>query len=174
MLCVFVIVCAIFVQAANSFVVSRALFVAPSLASPAFPTAASSLAQSPHPATSLHLFGGGKKDGEDKPGLGGNMGNMMEQFKKAQEIAKKTKELQDELQKTEVEGVSASGNVKVTLTGQQKPVGVEINVEGRTSEEISEDVVTAMKDAHEKSGKLMGEKMTNLYKDLGLPGTNGM
>lgn len=102
------------------------------------------------------------------------MGNMMEQFKKAQEIAKKTKELQDELQKTEVEGVSASGNVKVTLTGQQKPVGVEINVEGRTSEEISEDVVTAMKDAHEKSGKLMGEKMTNLYKDLGLPGTNGM
>ena len=96
------------------------------------------------------------------------MGNMMEQFKKAQEIAKKTQDLQTELSKTSITG--SSNSVTVTVTGQQKPEKVEIGDLEISGEELSEDVRKAMEDAHGKSMKVMGEKMSKLYEGLGLPG----
>ena len=53
----------------------------------------------PYTTTSLNLFGG-KKDKDAAAGGGGpmgGMGNMMEQFKKAQEIAKRTQQMQEEV-----------------------------------------------------------------------------
>lgn len=53
--------------------------------------------------SSLFLFGG-KKDkegGATGGGAMGGMGNMMEQFKKAQEIAKRTAQMQEEVRNEE-------------------------------------------------------------------------
>jgi DNA-binding protein YbaB len=56
-----------------------------------------------------------------------NMGSMMESLKKANEIGRKSKEMQEELEKLRLVGKSANGKVKVTMTGQQIPVGCEID-----------------------------------------------
>ena len=66
------------------------------------------------------LFGGGGKEGE-----GGGM-NMMETIKKAQEVGVKVKELQEELQNTEVEATAEDGKVTVTISGAQVPLSVEV------------------------------------------------
>ncbi|GMH90056.1 hypothetical protein TrST_g2204 [Triparma strigata] len=123
-------------------------------------------------STSLNLFGG-KKDPSSSPAAGGmgGMGNMMEQFKKAQEIAKKTQELQSDLAKEMITGTA--GTVTVTVNGQQKPEKVELGDMTLSAEEMSEDVKKAIDDAHAKSMKVMGEKMQTLYEGLGLPGMGG-
>ncbi|CAM9596950.1 unnamed protein product [Choristocarpus tenellus] len=121
------------------------------------------------------LFGGGapkeEKAGGDKKGEGFNMGNMMEGLKKANEIGQKTKDLQKDLEGLRVEGLSEDGKVKVTMTGQQHPVGCEINPElmSEGAEAVSEKVTQAMQRAHAESLALMSQKLAQLYSEMGLP-----
>ena len=96
------------------------------------------------------------------------MGNMMEQMKKAQEIAKKTQDLQTELGKMEILG--EAGGVEVVITGQQKPVRVTLPEELGDAEELSRNVEKAIGIAQEKSMENMGREMQKLYGELGLPG----
>ncbi|GMH61037.1 hypothetical protein TrRE_jg10323 [Triparma retinervis] len=120
--------------------------------------------------TYLNLFGG-KKSKDSQPGGGGpmaGMGNMMEQMKKAQEIAKKTQDLQASLGKLEITG--SSGGVTVVMTGQQKPVSVTLPDDIGGGEELSRDVERAIGQAQEKSMENMGREMQKLYGELGLPG----
>uniref|UniRef100_A0A7S1BEQ4 Nucleoid-associated protein n=1 Tax=Corethron hystrix TaxID=216773 RepID=A0A7S1BEQ4_9STRA len=121
-------------------------------------------------STSLNLFGG-KKDGEK--GGGGGMGDMMENFKKAQEIGKKTQALQAELAECSIDGTGADGKVTVTINGQQKPKSVDIDegyLGSAGAEELSTELTKAFQDAHTKSMALMTEKMQALYGELGLAG----
>ncbi|KAG5176452.1 nucleoid-associated protein YbaB family [Tribonema minus] len=120
------------------------------------------------------LFGGGgNKAGDEKGGGGGglNMGSMMESLKKANEIGRKSKEMQDELEKMRLEGKSSNGKAKVTMTGQQIPVGCEIDEsllsEGK--EAVQTAVLEAMTEAHKESLMVMGKKMAELYQGMGLP-----
>ena len=69
-------------------------------------------------ASRRFLFGGGKKDG----GALSNVAGVMDQFKKAQEIAKKSQEMQQELAAAEFEGANADGTVTFKMNGQQQPV----------------------------------------------------
>lgn len=69
------------------------------------------------------LFGGGGKEGE-----GGGL-NMMETIKKAQQVGVKVKELQEELQQTEIEAVAANGGVTVVISGAQVPISVDVTEE---------------------------------------------
>eukprot|EP00588_Corethron_pennatum_P012514 CAMPEP_0194279838 /NCGR_PEP_ID=MMETSP0169-20130528/14155_1 /TAXON_ID=218684 /ORGANISM="Corethron pennatum, Strain L29A3" /LENGTH=162 /DNA_ID=CAMNT_0039024311 /DNA_START=162 /DNA_END=650 /DNA_ORIENTATION=- len=121
--------------------------------------------------SSLNLFGGGgKKDGEEKKG--GGMGEMMDNFKKAQEIGAKTQKIQAELAGETLEGLAADGKVVVRITGQQKPEGVDIDPDylaGVAADELSAQLTTAFQDAHEKSLTVMNEKMMGLYAEMGLP-----
>ena len=68
------------------------------------------------PLTRQYLFGGKKEGGGGGGGAFGNMAGVMDQFKKAQEIAKKSQELQAELANQEFEGTSADGSVTVSYT----------------------------------------------------------
>ena len=98
----------------------------------------------------LFLFGGGKKEGG---GALSNVASVMDQFKKAQEIAKKSNELQQELAATFVEGASADGKVVVKMSGQQTPTSatVEDFASFETGAALSDAYTEAFKAAQAKS-----------------------
>merc|ERR1719183_1996479 len=95
----------------------------------------------PRRANVFGLFGGGGSQGE-----GGGM-NMMETIKKAQQVGVKVKELQEELQETEIEAVAADGGVTVVVSGAQVPLSVEVSDEllAKGAAAVSEAVSLAAK-----------------------------
>ena len=108
------------------------------------------------------LFGGGGKEGEG----GGGMGNMMETIKKAQQVGVKVKELQEELQETEIEAVAANGGVTVVISGAQVPISVDVTAEllEQGADAVSEAVSLAAKEAHTNSMEYAKQRMSELYK----------
>jgi len=103
-----------------------------------------------------------------------NFGQLTEAFKKAQQIQQNAQKLQEELEVMEIEGTSNDNQVKIWLSGNQKPLRVEIN-ESLLSEEkskVEEAILEAMKSAHEISTTTMKDRMEDLtggFK-LNLPG----
>ena len=79
--------------------------------------------------------------------------NMMETIKKAQEVGVKVKELQEELQGTEIEAVAAEGGVTVVISGAQVPISVSVTPDllAQGSEAVSAAVSLAAKEAHTNS-----------------------
>ena len=124
------------------------------------------------PARSLarrDLFGGGgKKEGG---GALSNVAGVMDQFKKAQEIAKKSAELQKELGAAEFEGANADGTVTFKMNGQQQATACAApGFDGMDAEALSKGYTDAMMDAQAKSIAAMNEKMSELYASIGLGG----
>ncbi|KAJ4844069.1 Nucleoid-associated protein, chloroplastic [Turnera subulata] len=122
------------------------------------------------------LFGGKKdkeKDGEaPKTGIPGNILNIYETVKKAQNIVQvEAVRLQKELAAAEFDGYCEGELIKATLSGNQQPVRIEITEAAMElgSEKLSLLVTEAYKDAHEKSIQAFKERMGNLYQSLGLP-----
>eukprot|EP00322_Chrysochromulina_rotalis_P025684 CAMPEP_0115865726 /NCGR_PEP_ID=MMETSP0287-20121206/19872_1 /TAXON_ID=412157 /ORGANISM="Chrysochromulina rotalis, Strain UIO044" /LENGTH=155 /DNA_ID=CAMNT_0003320251 /DNA_START=21 /DNA_END=488 /DNA_ORIENTATION=+ len=111
------------------------------------------------------LFGGGGKEGE-----GGGL-NMMETIKKAQQVGVKVKELQEELQETEIEAVAADGGVTVVISGAQVPISVDVTDEllAQGADAVSQAVSVAAKEAHTNSMEYAKERMASLYSEIGLP-----
>ncbi len=102
----------------------------------------------------------------------GKMKELTEAFKKAQQVQEGAKQLQEELDQLEVEGVAGGGLVKVFLSGNQEPRRVEISPDalGEGAEVISELVTAAMLDAYSKSTATMRERMEDLTGGLNIPG----
>jgi DNA-binding YbaB/EbfC family protein len=102
----------------------------------------------------------------------GKMKELTEAFKKAQQVQEGAKQLQEDLEKMEIEGQAGGGLVKVVLSGNQEPRRVEISpdVLGEGAEVVSDLVAAAMKDAYNKSTATMREKMEELTGGLNLPG----
>jgi len=129
-------------------------------------------AHAPAPLTRRHLFGGKKEGGGG--GALGNVAGVMDQFKKAQEIAKKSQELQTELAAAEFAGESADGKVTFKMNGQQQPVSAAApGFDGMSAEALSTGYKEAMADAQAKSLLAMNEKMQALYASVGLGGAPG-
>ena len=128
---------------------------------------------SARPSTRRHLFGGGgKKEGG---GALSNVAGVMDQFKKAQEIAKKSADLQKELAAAEFEGANADGTVTFKMNGQQQATGCAApGFDGMDAAALSAGYTDAMKDAQGKSIAAMNEKMSELYSSIGLGGAMGM
>ena len=103
-----------------------------------------------------------------------NFGQLTEAFKKAQQIQQNAQKLQEELEVMEIEGANDDGRAKIWLSGNQKPLIVEIN-QSLLSEEkqvIEEALLQALKASHEISTNTMKERMEDLtggFK-LNLPG----
>ncbi len=103
-----------------------------------------------------------------------NFGQLTEAFKKAQQIQQNAQKLQEELEIMEIEGANKDNRVKIWMSGNQKPLRVEIH-ESILSEEkstIEEAILEAMKSAHEISTTTMKDRMEDLtggFK-LNLPG----
>lgn len=109
-----------------------------------------------------------KKDGG---GIFGNMGNMMETMKKAQEIAKMGESLNKELQEMLITGSDPSGQVSATFTGMAAPIAVKVSesILSQGAEAVSLATTQAIIDGHQKSSQTMMTKMQALYSQFGLP-----
>ena len=104
-----------------------------------------------------------------------DVANVMEGLKRSQRVGERAEKVLQELSSTVVQGTAADGNVKVTYNGQQIPVGVQVDetylkeVASKSSKEGVEELclalITAMQDAHDKSGTKLEEKMKSFYDD---------
>jgi len=103
-----------------------------------------------------------------------NFGQLTEAFKKAQQIQQNAQKLQEELEVMEIEGSNKDNKVKIWISGNQKPLRIELD-QSLLSEEkakIEEAILEAMKTAHEISTTTMKDRMEDLtggFK-LNLPG----
>ncbi len=93
-------------------------------------------------------------------------------FQQAQKVQEGAKKLQEELEAMNIEGTNGDGSVKVILSGNQEPRGVEISeaaiAKGAT--ELSAAVSEALTDAYTKSTETMRSRMEELTSGLNLPG----
>ncbi|MEL6363372.1 MAG: YbaB/EbfC family nucleoid-associated protein [Pseudomonadota bacterium] len=98
-----------------------------------------------------------------------NLGDIMKQ---AAGLQQKMQDLQQELERLEVEGQSGGGMVKVTLTGKGRAVRVAIENDLLNPEEgeVLEDLlVAALNDAKDKAEAKAAEEMKALTEGLPLP-----
>ncbi|KAI7835425.1 hypothetical protein COHA_010672 [Chlorella ohadii] len=119
------------------------------------------------------LFGGGGENKEGGGGLfGGGMGNLMENLKKAQAMVQvEAAKVQEELANTDFEGFSSDETVRVVMSGNQEPRGVDITQEAYAQgvDKLNELVAEAMREAHAKSVDGMKARMRQLASNLGMP-----
>ncbi|PSF38897.1 YbaB/EbfC family nucleoid-associated protein [Aphanothece hegewaldii CCALA 016] len=111
----------------------------------------------------------------EKQGFGFGLNKIKElqaAFQKAQQIQAGAQELQKELEQMRIVGESSDGLVKVYMSGNQEPVGVEISPDAvaQGTEAIQASVTEAMKAAYSKSTEMMRSKMEDLTSGLELPG----
>ena len=100
------------------------------------------------------------------------MRDMMGLMKQAQAMQARMQDMQAEMERLEVEGVSGGGLVRVTLTakGAMRGIAIDPSLLKADEKEIVEDlVVTAHEDARRKAERLMEEKMKAVTAGLPLP-----
>lgn len=101
------------------------------------------------------------------------MSNMFGMMKKAQEMQKNLKLVQDELARTEVEGSAGGGLVSVTMTGTHDIVKVSIKPGAVDADDLGllEDMVkVACNDALAKANAMAKDKMQAVTGGLNIPG----
>lgn len=100
------------------------------------------------------------------------MADFLGMMKQAAQLQSKMKEIQDDLEHIEIEGVSGGGLVSVRMTAKTDVRAVSIDPSLMKAEErdVLEDLlVTALNDARRKAEAAMQDKMKALTGGLGLP-----
>jgi nucleoid-associated protein EbfC len=100
------------------------------------------------------------------------MVDIMGLMKKAQAVQAKMKDVQEELERLEVEGQSGGGMVKITLNakGQMKAIALDPTLLTPEDREMVEDLILAAHaDARAKAERLAEEKMQAVTAGLPLP-----
>ena len=98
--------------------------------------------------------------------------DIMGLMKKAQAVQAKMKDVQEELERLEVEGQAGGGMVKVTLNakGQMKGIMLDPTLMKPEDKEMAEDlIIAAHADARAKADRLTEEKMQAVTAGLPLP-----
>jgi DNA-binding YbaB/EbfC family protein len=98
--------------------------------------------------------------------------DIMGLMKKAQAMQAKMKDVQEELERVEVEGQSGGGMVKITLNakGQMKAIALDPSLLKPEDREMVEDLILAAHaDARAKADRLAEEKMQAVTAGLPLP-----
>mmetsp|Transcript_7119 Transcript_7119/g.17863 ORF Transcript_7119/g.17863 Transcript_7119/m.17863 type:complete len:166 (+) Transcript_7119:125-622(+) len=130
-------------------------------------------------ATTLNLFGGGSQEGGEKK-LGGGMMDQLAMFKKAQEMAKKKNQLDDELAAENFTGKSADGQVTVScsFSPSKNPMDPQPDYqatkfdfdadwfEGASPEDIGAAVKEALMDGIEVTNEAVKQKYSLLEEDI--------
>ena len=106
----------------------------------------------------------------------GKMKELTDAIKKAQQVQEGAKDLQEELENMEIEGIAQGGLVKVVMSGNQEPKRVEIAPEALNegAEIVADLVFAAMSDAYVKSTYVMRGQMEARTGGLNIPGFGGM
>ncbi len=100
------------------------------------------------------------------------MKKMQKMQAKLQNSMGQMQQMQDELEKSEVEGSAGQGMVTVRVNGQQQILSVKIKKEAVDPDDVEmlEDLVfAAVKDALDKARTLSQDKMAQLTAGLPLP-----
>jgi nucleoid-associated protein EbfC len=100
------------------------------------------------------------------------MADFLGMMKQAAQLQSKMKEMQDELDHIEVEGMSGGGLVSVRMTAKMEVKAIKIDPSLVKADEIEilEDLlVTALGDARRKAEAAMQDKMQALTGGLSLP-----
>ena len=98
--------------------------------------------------------------------------NIAKMMKQAQQMQSKLGDLQTEMEAREFEGMSASGAVKITLTGKGHLVRILLDASllNADEKEMLEDlIVVAHRDAKEKADGALADAMGALTGGMGLP-----
>ncbi len=98
--------------------------------------------------------------------------NIQKMMKQAQQMQQKITDLQEELEKREVEGVAGGGMVKVTLSGKNAMLKLSIDdsLMDKDEKEMLEDlIIAAHNDAKKKVEDMFAEEMGKVTSGLGLP-----
>ena len=93
--------------------------------------------------------------------------NIMQMMKQAQGLQKKLKDTQEELANLEITGEAANGAVKVICDGQGRFKSIKLSAEA-----INPENPSAIKQASDKAGKTMEEKMKAVTGGINIPGLN--
>ena len=102
----------------------------------------------------------------------GQMGDMAKMMKAAQEMQQKMADLQAEMRRMTVEGVSGAGLVKATCTvkGELKSLDIDPSIFNSEDKEVVEDLIlAAIKDAQAKAGEKAKSEMGKITEGMGLP-----
>lgn len=113
----------------------------------------------------LRRGGGGGLPGRSS--MGGANPNALAQ---AQEMLAKA---QAELAASTVEGSSGGGAVRITMSGEQKIVGITLSpdvVDPEDVEMLQDLIMAAISDASERAGELQQQSFGSITGGLGLPG----
>ncbi len=100
------------------------------------------------------------------------MVDIMGLMKKAQAVQARMKDVQEELERLEVEGQSGGGMVKIRLSakGRMKAIVLDPALMTPADKEMAEDlIIAAHADARAKAERLTEEKMQAVAADLPLP-----
>ena len=107
--------------------------------------------------------------------------NMMAMMKQAQNIQKRLKETQDELNNTDITGEAGNGTVKVICDGKGLFKSIKLSAEAINPDapsSVSEDTIEMLEDlitsaihsTSEKAQKVMEEKMKSVTGGISIPG----
>lgn len=127
--------------------------------------------------SSLNLFGGGNKGGQAK---GPGMMDQLAMFKKAQEMAQKKKDLDNELSQMSFSGSSSDGKVKGSFkyipntnpldpNPEYEPQSFEFDdafFDSASPEDLAAAIKEAIQDGIEDTNKAVAEKYSVLQADL--------
>jgi len=106
-----------------------------------------------------------------------NFGQITEAFKKAQQIQENAQKLQEELDGMELEGRSNDGRASIWLSGNQKPLRVNLDPSllSEDREKVETATLEALEAAYELSTSTMKERMNEITGglNLNLPGMEG-
>lgn len=98
------------------------------------------------------------------------MKNFGDILKKAQEMQKKMKELEERMSNSEVEGVAGGSLVKVLMSGDHKVKKVSIDKSLAGDTDMLEDLLlVAFNDAKDKAEDLINAETKNVKDGLNLP-----
>jgi hypothetical protein len=100
------------------------------------------------------------------------MADFLGMMKQAAQLQSKMKEMQSELDRIEVEGISGGGLVNVRMSAKMEVRAVKIDPSLLNADEVGvlEDLlVSALADAHRKAEAAMQDKMKTLTGGLSLP-----
>ncbi len=100
------------------------------------------------------------------------MADFLGMMKQAAQLQSKMKEMQDQLDHIEVEGLSGGGLISVRMTAKMEVKAVKIDpslIKPDEAEILEDLLVTAMGDARRKAEQAMQQKMQELTGGLSLP-----
>jgi len=94
-------------------------------------------------------------------------------MKQAQQLQKKVKEMQEELEKKTVEATSGGGMVSVTANGKQEILSIKIEPEVVNPDDVEmlqDLILAAVNEAKRKAEELAKEEMKKITGGLNIPG----